>query len=310
MEHGAWGELARSLSGLRAAFDESYEATHGFLPESPAGEECRRDDLGGAWGDTPARDPNIMPLTSVFVLLDHMGSLSTLLTSPGGITATHTLARAMLDISTGPWFLLEPGIDGRERVRRHMNLRLQSLKEQTHLETGTDRTAIKVQAEGRIQRIVQAARAHGFDVRRTSDRYQPPFLGTKLPTTTALATQMIDPALGQLLWRIGSAVAHGQQHGISMFLEQIDQPVDPLHGDAAAQMGASAEATALRCGGGPLAVICTLQRLFLQFGWDTTRLSIATADVVNTWQSVAGVRRGPVPESLRGSSRSVMQGRL
>ncbi|MFD3737784.1 hypothetical protein [Streptomyces sp. NPDC058629] len=171
-------------------------------------------------------------MTSVFVLLDHMESLGTLITSPGGITATHTIARAMLDIATGPWFLLEPGIGGRERVRRHMNLRLQSLKEQTHLETGTERTAIKSHAEGRIQRIVQAARTHGFDVRRERDRYQPPFLDTKLPTTTTLATQMFDPALGQLFWRLGSAVAHGQQHGISMFIEQIDQPVDPLHGDA------------------------------------------------------------------------------
>ncbi|WP_334665569.1 hypothetical protein [Streptomyces cyaneofuscatus] len=309
MGRDAWGELARSLNGLRASFDETYEASHGFLPGSPASEECRRDSLGGAWGAMPARDANITPLTSVFVLLDHMQSLGTLITSPGGITATHTIARAMLDIATGPWFLLEPGIGGRERVRRHMNLRLQSLKEQTHLETGTERTVIKSHAEGRIQRIVQAARTHGFDVRRERDRYQPPFLDTKLPTTTTLATQMFDPALGQLFWRLGSAVAHGQQHGISMFIEQIDQPVDPLHGDAAVQMGVNAQSTALRCGGAPLAVVCTLQRLFSQFGWDTTRLSHATADVIDTWQTVAGVRGGLLPDSFRANSTTRGQNR-
>lgn len=50
--------------------------------------------------------------------------------------------------------------------------------------------------------------------------------------------------------------------------------------------------------------------VFSQFGWETTRLSRAAADVIDTWQTVAGVQGGLLPDSLRvgspisGQSRS------
>ncbi|MFJ3673990.1 hypothetical protein ACIPSE_46900 [Streptomyces sp. NPDC090106] len=233
--------------------------------------------------------------------MDHLDSLAVLFKSPGGITASHTLARAALDIAIGPWFLLEPGIGGRERVRRYMNLRLQSLKEQTQLETGHSDTAIREHAEGRIAQIVDTARVHGFDVRRERDRYKPPHLGAQMPSTTSLAPEIIAPGvpvLGALFWRLGSAVAHGQQHGLTMFFEPVDQPVQPVHGDAAAQMQASSKDTALRCGGAPLAAIGMLERLYTQYGWPADGLKTAVTGVISTWQSVAEVRPPHVPDTF------------
>ncbi|MFJ4633554.1 hypothetical protein [Streptomyces sp. NPDC088847] len=301
MRQDPWAELARSLEGLRAAFDDSYESSHGFLPGSPASGECQRDTLAGSWGSHPVRDANITPLSSVFVMFDHLDSLGTLFRSPGGITASHTIARATLDIAIGPWFLLEPEIGERERVRRYMNLRLQSLKEQTHLESGADSTEIRDHAKDRIRLILEAARAHRFEVRRERDKYSPPFLGDQMPRTTSLASQIIAPevpVLGPLFWRLGSAVTHGQQHGITMFFERTDQLVDSAHGDAAVRMQASSQDTALRCGGAPLAAIAVLQRLFAQYGWDTDRLNTAIADVIRTWQLVSGVRTHQAPATF------------
>ncbi|MEU0214508.1 hypothetical protein ABZ281_05055 [Streptomyces sp. NPDC006265] len=301
MRQDPWAELARSLEGLRAAFDDSYGASHGFLPGSPASGECQRDTLAGSWGAHPVRDANITPLSSVFVMLDHLDSLATLFRSPGGITASHTIARAALDIAIGPWFLLEPEIGERERVRRYMNLRLQSLKEQTQLENGTETTAIRDHAKDRIRLILEAARAHHFEVRGERDKYNPPFLGERMPRTTSLAAQIIAPevpVLGPLFWRLGSAVTHGQQHGITMFFESTDQLVDPAHGDAAVRMQASSKDTALRCGGAPLAAIAVFQRLFAQYGWDTDRLDTAVSDLIRTWQSVSGVQTPRVPATF------------
>lgn len=301
MKLDPWGEMARSLEALRAAFDDSYGASHGFLPASPASAECQRDTLAGTWGAHPVRDANIAPLSYVFVLFDHLDSLATLFRSPGGLMASHTLARSVLDIAVGPWYLLEPDIGERERVRRHMNVRLESLKEQSQFETGTTRTAIRDHAAERIAHITQAARAQGFEVRREGDRYKPPFLEPKIKTTTALVAEMIapeEPTLGPLFWRLGSAVAHGQQHGITMFFEHADQQVDPTHGDTAAKFQVSSKDTALRCGGAPLAVIATLRRLFQQYGWDAVQLEGAIADVVNTWQAVAGVQPRKIPATF------------
>ncbi|MFJ4361659.1 hypothetical protein ACIP25_35815 [Streptomyces massasporeus] len=304
-----WAELARSLEGLHAAFADSYDSVHGFLDGSPASKECGQDSaLAGTWGDRPVRDANVAPLTPILVMLDHLDTLSSVFRSPGGTTSSHTLARAILDIAMGPWYLLEPGIGERERVRRYMNVRLQSLKEQAQFETGTKSTAILDHSKQRIAKIVKAARVHGFEVRRDGDRYRPPYLGTQIPSTTSLAAEMIAPqlpSLGPLFWRTGSAVAHGQQHGISMFFERLDLPVNPAHGDRAVTLQASARDTALRCGGAPLAVMATLRRLFTHYGWDTKRLSSAEADAVNTWQAVAGVHT-PVPGTFQQTGKDLL----
>lgn len=306
-----WSELARSLEGLRSAFHASLAASGGFLPGSPADEECKRDTFAGAWGAQPVRDANIAPLAAVSAALDHLDSLGVLFKSPAGITASHTIARAALDIAIGPWFLLEPGIGERERVRRYMNLRLQSLKEQMQLETGASSTAIRQHAEGRISLIIDAARVHGFEVRRERDRYKPPHLGAQMPSTTSLASEIVAPnvpVLGALFWRLGSAVAHGQQHGLTMFFERIDQPVQPTHGDVAAQMQASPKDTALRCGGAPLAAISMLQRLYTQYGWPTDRLKTAVSDIISTWQAIADVRPPRVPDTFLSNGRTPPQG--
>jgi hypothetical protein len=249
----------------------------------------------------PVRDANITPLTAAHAVIDHLDSLGVLLKSAAGITASHTIARAALDIAIGPWFLLEPGIGERERVRRYMNVRLLSLKEQTQLEAGSTDTVIRQHAEGRIARIVDAARVHGFDVRRERDRYKPPHLGAQMPSTTSLAPEIIAPnvpALGALYWRLGSAVAHGQQHGLTMFFERVDGPVQSSHGDALAQMQVSAKDTALRCGGAPLAAISMLQRLYAQYGWPTDKLATAVSGVISTWQSVAEVQSPRVSDTF------------
>jgi hypothetical protein len=189
-----------------------------------------------------------------------------------------------------------------------MNLRLQSLKEQTQLETGSPDTTIRQHAEGRIARILDAARVHGFDVRRERDKYKPPHLGAQLPSTTSLAPEIVAPSipvLGALFWRVGSAVAHGQQHGLTMFFERVDAPVQSAHGGLVAQMQVSAKDTALRCGGAPLAAISMLQRLYAQYGWPTDKLATAVSGVISTWQAVADVHSPWVSDTFLAGGQTL-----
>jgi hypothetical protein len=136
----AWHVLSGSLQLLREEFDNAYARHHGrALPGSPAARELQQDDdLAGEWGARPVHDAHLASISPTMAAMDHLDSLGLLLTSPGGLMASHTVARSTLDIATKPWFLLEPDIGARERVRRYMNYRLQSLKEQS-LITGDNR---------------------------------------------------------------------------------------------------------------------------------------------------------------------------
>ncbi|MBB1256540.1 hypothetical protein H3146_24785 [Streptomyces sp. OF3] len=291
-----WSQLASSLSGLRTAFDRSAQFPEAYLPDSPADRERQGDRLAGDWARRPAHSANITPLPAVFSVLDHLDSLGTLFRSAGGITTTYTVARAALDIATGPWYLLEPGIGSRERVRRYMNFRLQSLKEQMQLDSA-GKTDIREHSEQRIESIIHTAQQHGFKARRTKDRYKPPYLDDPLPTTMELASQIVskeEPSLGRLFWRVGSAVAHGHQYGFALFFGE-EQVVDPISGDIAKQLQTNARQTALGCGGAPLAAIALLRRLYAQYGWETTELEAAVHGVLTTWRRVAA---GPPPSPL------------
>lgn len=288
-----WAELARSLTTLHTAFNKSAQLSCPIGPGSQAGEECQQDTLADEWGDQPARDAHLAALPAVLSVLDHLDSMSTLFRSPGGITTSHTIARAALDIAIRPWYLLEPGIGGRERVRRYMNLRLQSLKEQSQLDQSS-KGNIRGHSEERMERIIRSARKHGFDVRRPGHRYNPPHLGAEIPKTTKLASKIVseeNPSLGALFWRLGSAVAHGHQHGFALFFGGADQPAEPTSDAVGKHMQVSAKDTALMCGGAPLAAISMLRRLYAQCGWETDTLETAIGDTLTTWQRVAGAHK-------------------
>ncbi|MFI1370217.1 hypothetical protein [Streptomyces griseochromogenes] len=236
-------------------------------------------------------------------VMDHLDSLGLPFTSPSGLTASHTVARSALDIATKPWFQTEPDIGTRERVRRHMNYRLQSLKEQ-ELTVGDDSTPA---AEGarrhpreRTAKILHAARHHGFSVKgKIADKVRPCYLGPcPVPSTTELAGDIIAPgrsALGVLLWRATSAVVHGQTHGLTMFYAEVSGAPETGPDDhfVYRQMQFSPQEAAFRCAGAPLATLSMLRRLYGHFGRPTAGLESVGQDVARTWLHIAGLPHAP-----------------
>ncbi|MFE5240447.1 MULTISPECIES: hypothetical protein [unclassified Streptomyces] len=296
MTTDAWHLLSHSLRQLRSEFDDTYGRYNGIaVPGSPAELEPQYD-LAGEWGATPEQDAHLAAISPVMAVMDHLDGLAVLFTSPSGLMASHTVARSTLDIATKPWFLLEPEIGSRERVRRYMNYRLQSLKEQSAMVSdattpGADRA--REYLRERMERILRAARHHGFSVKgKIADKYRPCYLGpSSAPTTTAMASKIIGTGnsdLGVLLWRATSAVAHGQPHGLMMFVAEA--PGAPSTGPddhfAYRQIQYSPQDAAIRCAGAPLSTLSMLDRLYSHCGWPATNLEMTRQEVLKTWQQV------------------------
>jgi hypothetical protein len=88
----------------------------------------------------------------------------------------------------------------------------------------TEAEAVRQRLRERTERILRAARHHGFSVKgKIADKVRPCYLGPhSVPSTTEMASDVIAPGgqLGALLWRATSAVAHGQTHGLLSALWQ------------------------------------------------------------------------------------------
>lgn len=300
----AWHVLSRSLQMLRKEFDNTYDRHNGLAaPGSPGSVElCEDRGLAGEWGARPVHDAHLAAISPVIAVMDHLDSLGLLFTSPGGLMASHTVARGALDIATQPWFLLEPGIDARERVRRHMNYRLQSLKEQSlmvgDLGASPDAQRHLQHLRERTEQILRAARHHGFSVKgKIADKFRPCYLGScPAPSTTGLAGQIVAPGgspLGTLLWRATSAVAHGQAHGLMMFC--ADAPGAPGTGPedhfVYRQLQFSPQEAAQRCAGAPLATLSMLRRLYAHCGWPAVNLESVGSDLARAWLHISGMTR-------------------
>ncbi|MGW6739359.1 hypothetical protein ACWGDX_01225 [Streptomyces sp. NPDC055025] len=302
MTTDAWHVLSGSLQILHEEFNNTYARHRGrALPGSPAALELQDDDLAGEWGARPVHDAHLAAISPTSAVMDHLDGLGMLFTSPSGLMASHTVARSALDIATKPWFLLEPDIGARERVRRYMNYRLQSLKEQS-LMLGNDHAseaeAVRQHVRERTERILRAARHHGFSVKgKIMDKVRPCYLGPHpVPSTTEMASDVIAPGgsqLGALLWRATSAIAHGQTHGLMMFYAEA--PGAPVTGPddhfEYRQMQISPQEAALRCAGAPLATLAMLRRLYSHYGWAAAELEAAGRQTAKTWLHIAGLPR-------------------
>jgi hypothetical protein len=311
MSSNPWRDLAASLTRFCEALDDAPDVG-GFAPGSPAAVECAQEPLADKWGERPARDANLSALLLVQAAVDHLRALATVLTTQGIIYAPATLARGAVEAAAQAFYLLDPHIDARERVRRHMNNLLASLHEVRWLILGFENAAddadaaaaarpspheVAAEKTDRIQRILESAERHGFIVRRKDDRMRPPYLEPQPPKALSLvetAVSAADPQLGATYWRLMSSVAHSQPHGLTPFLARVNLPVDPVYGDAVGQVQASAQETALRLFGTPLAAASLVERLFPHMGWDLRTMQLPTVTVLRVWARVANV---PHPRS-------------
>jgi hypothetical protein len=163
---------------------------------------------------------------------DHLQAMAVLADAPQTVMASFSLLRSILSSAARVSYLLEPGVTARERLRRGMNLRLESYTEQGYITSGSEneqvRGADSYFAE-RVDEILRGARQHDFHVTTpTKKSWRAPCIGAPHPKEMELVQQVLadgdaDPQtdIGRLVYRLSSAAVHGQPHALSMLAHRV-----------------------------------------------------------------------------------------
>ncbi|WP_030247873.1 hypothetical protein [Streptomyces sp. NRRL S-350] len=237
-----------------------------------------------------------------YLAMDQLAGLATLLTTASpSVTAPSVMARSVLETASQAYYLLDPAADALERIRRQQNYRLVALWESRRLlDPGQSRdpaaspTAVR-KADEKIEVILRTAPKFGQSPRRSKGNRSVPFIASTEHTKAVRAMPLIEDVvggnggLGSLVYRLGSAVTHGQQHRITQFFEHMGSLLDHTHGDAFGRLEASAKKTSLYLGAAPVAVMRMLSRLYERFGWPTQELVAANRNVAQVWGRIAEV---------------------
>jgi hypothetical protein len=164
---------------------------------------------------------------------DHLQAMSILADAPGTVMTSFSLVRPVLSSTARVTYLLDPAASAQERLRRGMNLQLESYTEQRNLSTGglnAESERATAHFAERIRQILQGAREHHLrfsQPKQRSDRPPSvPWLGTPQPREMQLVRQVLSEledvhGVGAMVYRLASASVHGQPHAMSMLTRRM-----------------------------------------------------------------------------------------
>ncbi len=249
----------------------------GWSDSSAAAASCKVEPYAGLWRDRPQREAALTPMYLMLHATDHLRGLAAALDEPDVVMAMLSLVRPALEsIATG-YYLIEPGTDSVERMRRAINVHLAADVEALRLMPANER-------ESRSERWLKArhslywvgvhAGRHGFDLTRSRSKIageRDAWLGDRQPSAMALAEILFDDVeggqqLAQTMHRLTSAVVHGQMHGLLLFL--VKESAVPL-GDGMSKVRMGLALQDFATWSSP--VVYGLHRLLIQacheYGW-------------------------------------------
>ncbi len=243
-----------------------------WMDGSPAQIESDPEELAGEWAEQPSREAWSTTRHAIASGLDHLEALARLLPSPGVVLALSTVSRGALEAFALAFYLSEPDMGQRERVRRWVNLRLVGAHDMTALLTRhTDDPGFDSARQAHatmVNRFVSAARLHGFDVRDEKDRGRPTYLETRHPSATKLCDEVVSntTGLGATYFSLLSSVAHSRVDGLTSYVRPLLGTAETGQGEVyRGQIGISSTDAALRLMAAPLAAaVATSQVLRLQ----------------------------------------------
>lgn len=147
-------------------------------------------------------------MTLIEIAADHVTAFLKLISEPCETIAPWTCSRTLLDVASLAVWIVEPGLDVRERIGRSLALRYEGLSQRLKWAraASTDDTRINPQlAVERIAHVTAEAGKVGFDpVLDRNDRQVG--IGTRMPSVTERVRTMLDQ---EDTYRLLSAIAHG-----------------------------------------------------------------------------------------------------
>jgi hypothetical protein len=295
-----FADLAHSLKVFVDAGD--VLPREGYVEGSSAAQECEAETMSGEWGAWPTRDAWFFVGLVSGSGWEHLRSLAVLLNEHERVVRPlSTVARGAMEAFAQAFYVGEPDIEPRERVRRYTNIRLQSLHEYGLLldtmadgdeADRDDLEQTKRQHDAECALLVASAREFNFIVRDDRDRYRATYLQAKVPTKTALCKNAVSSSgsnLGSVYYKSLSAAAHSTIHGIAQNIQMLD----PLGDLENMRIEINAEDAATRFIGGVLAAMTVLSDVYPYCGVPTPENAIN--EIGFTWMGVGKVQ---VPEGV------------
>jgi hypothetical protein len=171
---------------------------------------------------------------SLVAALDHLGGVAACIEAENVALATMSLLRPIVVAAGTAYYMFDPSISVRERMRRGWNLELESVREQLNsLDKAEGQRHWEQTAVARY-RYLTWAKAHGYQNEAKNERFgerrywlvdgtqrTPP------PSELKLAEQVLaavgDGSMGRTVYRFTSSFIHTQPHAFTMFLPAYTQ---------------------------------------------------------------------------------------
>jgi hypothetical protein len=290
------GTLKRFADAFRRVLGKNQRPADG----SPAAKEMAGEPFAGEWGSRPSRDILANASLAAAASTDHMLALASVLKDRSAVFAPYTIMRAAAESAALGCYLTDERIDGRERVRRNLNYRLDGICEQICLLQpfpGGEAAQKVAQNQTQLTSFRRAANQHRFRFNEMSGPGRPAHLDKKQPSAMVLMDAAVareTPGLGAANQRHLSSVAHSKLHGLSRFLVPIEaQEAGAVDGQAA--INTNPRTLALELFSGPMCAVGLLEGLRWFTGWDVDDVTQPAVVMLDTWGRVAGIRYpGPV----------------
>ena len=158
-------DLASSVEAFAKEFREFMTRNPQPAPGSPADKEAQGELLAGDWSEHPSGEIFATTYLTATSCTDHLLGLADVLRAHNALFAAYTLTRGAVEAAALGCYLTDQDIDGRERVRRTMNYRLDAMCAQVWLFTDmqSDYATERLdETKLRIADFARAARQHNF----------------------------------------------------------------------------------------------------------------------------------------------------
>jgi len=185
---------------------------------------------GDPWGEDPPRTAYAAANLMMTGVLDNLASIHKLLGVEMPVIGPTVVARSAIEIASGAWWLMEPGIGARRRVCRELALSLESARRARQVAQEYKDQGVQVDEE--IREVLQQEarvlqRIMDLGIAPASPGLSPTIESEKAESATAATAAtaaMLKAALpasvpGTSVYRTYSAVTHGTIYGLMNFMD-------------------------------------------------------------------------------------------
>ena len=298
MSSDPFADLASSTETFAKEFREFMTRNPRPAPGSPAEEEAQGEPFTGDWSAHPSSDIFATTYLAATSCTDHLLGLADVFSSRNALFAAYTLTRGAVEAAALGCYLTDQDIDGKERVRRTMNYRLDAMCERVWLfkDMRGDYAAEKLdETRQRISDFARSARQHNFIFHDMNGKGRAAHVGPEQPKAMNLISLAVDknmPELGRTYQRLLSATAHSAVHGLARMLAPVSRNED-RPGEALAAVNIDPQRLALELVVGPLTAHSLARGIAWFTGCDMSDLHGPANQMLRTWSRIGRIN-GPM----------------